>query len=175
MWRTPATASRYPFYRMAGVNLESERAWQKFLFLLSVWSEHTTTWSTVRRVITELSSLSKMTRMRQITPALLERILAMKPPKTSLSAATHYLKIPHRTSCCDTFFHGPWFHLATIISVTFAASLDLKTVNVIAAFLLHSNVGYCNSLYLNLLPKQISRLQFLQNSLAREVTVILNM
>ena len=57
-----------------------------------------------------------------------------------------------------------------IISVVFGASLDLKTVNVIATFLLHSNLGYCNSLYLNLLPKQISRVQLLQNSLARAVT-----
>ena len=60
--------------------------------------------------------------------------------------------------------------LASIISVTFSASLDLKTVNVIATFLLHSNLGYCNSFYLNLLPKQTYRLQLLQNSLARAVT-----
>ena len=51
-----------------------------------------------------------------------------------------------------------------------AVSLDLKTVNVIATFLLHSNLCYCNTLYLNLLPKQISRLQLLQTSLAGAVT-----
>ena len=60
--------------------------------------------------------------------------------------------------------------LATIISATFAASLDLKTVKVIETSLLHSNLGYCNLIYINLLPKQISRLQLLQNSLARAVT-----
>ena len=60
--------------------------------------------------------------------------------------------------------------LATIISATFAASLDLKTVKVIETSLLHSNLGYCNFLYINLPPKQISRLQLLQNFLARAVT-----
>ena len=55
------------------------------------------------------------------------------------------------------------------MSVTFAAYLDLRTANVITTFLLHSNLGYRNSLYLNLLPKQICRLQLLQNSLARAV------
>ena len=60
--------------------------------------------------------------------------------------------------------------LATIISATFASSLHLKTVKVIETSLLHSNLGYCNFLYINLLPKQISRLQLLQNSLARAVT-----
>ena len=64
--------------------------------------------------------------------------------------------------------------LAAIISATFAASLDLKTVKVIETSLLHSNLGYCNFLYINLLPKQISRLQLLQNSLARAVTGIRN-
>ena len=37
---------------------------------------------------------SKMTRMRQITRTLVQRIPAITPPKTPLSAATHYLKIP---------------------------------------------------------------------------------
>ena len=57
-----------------------------------------------------------------------------------------------------------------MVSATFAASLDLKTVNVITTSLLHSNLGYYNVLYINLVPKQISRLQLLQNSLTRVVT-----
>ena len=56
--------------------------------------------------------------------------------------------------------------LANLVSATFAASLDLKTANVITTSLLHSNLGYYNFLYINSLPKQISRLQFL----ARAVT-----
>ena len=69
------------------------------------------------------------------------------------------------------------FHLypvyATIISTTFAASGTLstsKTASVIATSLVHSKLDYCNSLYLNLPQKQLSRLQLLQNSLARAVT-----
>ena len=49
-------------------------------------------------------------------------------------------------------------------------TLDLKTSSVIATSLVHSKLDYCNSLYLNLPQKQISRLQLLQNSLARAVT-----
>ena len=49
-------------------------------------------------------------------------------------------------------------------------TLDLKTASVIATSLVHSKLDYCNSLYLNLPHKQISRLHLLQNSLARAVT-----
>ena len=49
-------------------------------------------------------------------------------------------------------------------------TLDLKTASVIATSLVHSKLDYCNSLCLNLQQKQISRLQLLQNSLARAVT-----
>ena len=49
-------------------------------------------------------------------------------------------------------------------------TLDLKTALVIATSLVHSKLDYCNSLYLNLPQKQISRLELLQNSLARAVT-----
>ena len=49
-------------------------------------------------------------------------------------------------------------------------TLDLKTASVIATSLVHSKLDYCNSLYLNLPQKQISRLQLLQNSLSRAVT-----
>ena len=47
--------------------------------------------------------------------------------------------------------------------------LDHKTASVIATSFVHSKLDYCNSLYLNLPQKQISRLQLLQNSLARAV------
>ena len=49
--------------------------------------------------------------------------------------------------------------------------LDLKTAVVIATSLVHSKLDYYNSLYLNLPQEQISRLQLLQNSLARAVTL----
>ena len=51
-------------------------------------------------------------------------------------------------------------------------TLDRKTASVITTSLVHSKLDYCNSLYLNLPQKQISRLQLLQNSLARAVTGI---
>ena len=40
-------------------------------------------------------------------------------------------------------------------------TLDLKSASVIATSLVHSKLDYCNSLYLNLPHKQISRLQLL--------------
>ena len=49
-------------------------------------------------------------------------------------------------------------------------TLDLKTASVIATSLVHSKLHYCNLFYLNLPQQQISRLQLLQNSLARAVT-----
>ena len=92
-----------------------------------------------------------MSGMREITCTLFERIPSMTPPKIPLSAATHNLKILHRTSCCDTFFEALDFHIYRY----FYSGLKL---------------GYCNCLYLNLLPKQLSRLPLLQNFLARAVT-----
>ena len=52
----------------------------------------------------------------------------------------------------------------------FRLTLDLETASVIATSLVHSKLDYCNSLYINLPQIQISRLQLLQNSLARAVT-----
>ena len=49
-------------------------------------------------------------------------------------------------------------------------TLDLKTASLIVTSLVHSKLDYCNSFYLNLPQKQISRLQLLQNYLARAVT-----
>ena len=60
------------------------------------------------------------------------------------------------------------YHIRDLDSIKH--TLDLKTSSVIAASLEHSKLNYCNSLYLNLPQKQISRLQLLQNSLARAVT-----
>ena len=51
-------------------------------------------------------------------------------------------------------------------------TLDLKTAYVIATSLVHSKLDYCNSFYLNLPQKRISRLQLLQISLVRAVTRI---
>ena len=51
------------------------------------------------------------------------------------------------------------------------ATLDLKTASVIATSLVQTKLDYCYSLYLNLpQKKEISRLQLLQNSLARAAT-----
>ena len=48
--------------------------------------------------------------------------------------------------------------------------LNLKTESLIATSLIHSKLDYCNSLYLNLLQKQISHLELMLNSLTRAVT-----
>jgi len=49
------------------------------------------------------------------------------------------------------------------------STLDFLTAQTIASSLTHSKLDYCNSLYLNLPAYQISRLQHIQNSLARAV------
>ena len=49
------------------------------------------------------------------------------------------------------------------------STLNLSTAKTIATSLVHSKLDYCNSLYLNLPAYQISRLQHIQNSLARAV------
>jgi len=47
--------------------------------------------------------------------------------------------------------------------------LDSTTECTIATSIVHSKLGYCNSLYYNLPKSQITRLQLIQNSLARAV------
>jgi len=47
--------------------------------------------------------------------------------------------------------------------------LDTKTAFTIATSIVHSKLDYCNSLYHNLPKSQITRLQRIQNSLARAV------
>jgi len=47
--------------------------------------------------------------------------------------------------------------------------LDTKTASTIATSIVHSKLDYCNSLYHNLPKAQITRLQQIQNSLARAV------
>ena len=47
--------------------------------------------------------------------------------------------------------------------------LDFKTASIIATSIVHSKLDYCNSLYYNLPNSQLSRLQHIQNSLARAV------
>jgi len=47
--------------------------------------------------------------------------------------------------------------------------LDFKTAFTIATSIVHSKLDYCNSLYYNLPKSQITRLQQIQNSLARAV------
>ena len=46
---------------------------------------------------------------------------------------------------------------------------DIKTASTIATSIVHSKLDYCNSLYHNLPKSQITRLQQIQNSLARAV------
>ena len=58
------------------------------------------------------------------------------------------------------------YHIRDLRSIRH--TLHLKTASVIATSLVHSKLDYCNSLYLNLPQKQISRLQLLQNSLAAQ-------
>src|SRR6218665_3269214 len=48
--------------------------------------------------------------------------------------------------------------------------LDFKTASTIATSIIHSNLDYCNSLFLNLDSTQKQHLQLIQNSLARAVT-----
>ena len=47
--------------------------------------------------------------------------------------------------------------------------LDTKTASTIASSIVHSKLDYCNSVYHNLPKSQITRLQQIQNSLARAV------
>ena len=47
--------------------------------------------------------------------------------------------------------------------------LDSSTSCTIATSIVHSKLDYCNSLYYKLLKSQLSRLQHIQNSLARTV------
>jgi len=47
--------------------------------------------------------------------------------------------------------------------------LDSKTASLIATFIVHSKLDYCNSLYYNFPSTQLHRLQQIQNSLARAV------
>ena len=47
--------------------------------------------------------------------------------------------------------------------------LDSKTACTIATSIVHSKLDYCNSLYYSLPKSQITRLQQIQNSLARAV------
>jgi len=51
---------------------------------------------------------------------------------------------------------------------------DSTTACTIATSIIHSNLDYCNSLYYNLPKSQITRLQLIQNSLARAVLNLLN-
>jgi len=50
-----------------------------------------------------------------------------------------------------------------------SVSLDSNTACTIATSIVHSKLDYCNSLYYNLPKSQITRLQQIQNSLARVV------
>jgi len=51
----------------------------------------------------------------------------------------------------------------------FRPYLDSNTARTIATSIVHSKLNYCNSLYYNLPKSQITRLQQIQNSLARAV------
>ena len=59
-------------------------------------------------------------------------------------------------------------HIYDLRLITHA--LDKKTASSISASVFYYKLDYCNSLYLKLPKKQISRLQLLQNSLARTIT-----
>ena len=47
--------------------------------------------------------------------------------------------------------------------------LDFSTAHIIGTSLVHSKLDYCNSLYYRLPKTQLTRLQHIQNSLARAV------
>ena len=79
------------------------------------------------------------------------------------SSLTFSKQISSLSSACN-------YHILDLHRIRY--TLDLKTASVIATSLVHSKLDYCNSLYLNLPQNQISRLQLLQNSLARAVTRI---
>ena len=77
------------------------------------------------------------------------------------SSLTFSKQISSLSSACN-------YHICDLHSIMH--TLYLKTASVIATSLVHSKLDYYNSLYLNLLQKQISRLNLLQNSLALAVT-----
>ena len=64
---------------------------------------------------------------------------------------------------CNWHIHDLW---------RIRSTLDYSTAKTIATSLVHSKLDYCNSLYLNLPAYQISRLQHIQNSLARVVCLV---
>jgi len=69
---------------------------------------------------------------------------------------------------------GPYTMYRDVLSNAFSACvyLDTKTASTIATSIVHSKLDDCNSLYHNLLKSQITRLQQIQNSLARAVVKI---
>ena len=67
----------------------------------------------------------------------------------------------------SSLYRSCYYHIRQLHSSLY---LDFKTANTIATSIEHSKLDYCNSLYFNLLKTQISRLQDIQNSLARTVT-----
>ena len=64
---------------------------------------------------------------------------------------------------CNWHIHDLW---------RIRSTLDYSTAKTIATSLVHSKLDYCNSLYLNLPAYQLSRLQHIQNSLARVVCLV---
>ena len=64
---------------------------------------------------------------------------------------------------CNWHIHDLW---------RIRSTLDYSTAKTIATALVHSKLDYCNSLYLNLPAYQLSRLQHIQNSLARVVCLV---
>ena len=69
---------------------------------------------------------------------------------------------PMLSDCC-------LFRLPCVSVIHPASYLDSTTACTIATSIVHSKLDYCNSLYYNLSKSQITRLQLIQNSLARAV------
>jgi len=75
-----------------------------------------------------------------------------------------------RLSFCDqisTLSQSCYYHIRQLRCI--CPYLNFKTASTIATSIVHSKLDYCNSLYYNLPKSQITRLQQIQNFLARAV------
>jgi len=75
----------------------------------------------------------------------------------------------HLTFCDQITFLSKacYYHIRQLCCIR--PYLDSSTVCTIATSIVHSKLDYCNSLYYKLIKSQLSRLQQIQNSLARTV------
>ena len=111
----------------------------------------------------QLSKISNASLVLDSTPPILPSDSARNLGIIFDSHMSFSKQISTLTSAC-------FYHIRDLRRIRH--TLDHKTASIIATSLVHSKLDYCNSLYVNLPSKQISKLQILQNALARTVSKI---